>query len=190
CPRPGPRGRCLPGRVQHHPPPRGAGLEPAVTGPPRAGGPDRPQLSRARNPANYLTRDKVLRPSLVAEAHVNMPLSLRPASIAVHDHPDVAWPRDGQRCRSARRVAEFHDLTVGRTARRRPVSATVSTGSPSTDASSIPSTGHPSRTGVSLAQLSLTAKASGAACSLPPHTPSAVAETASEGRTRLPIDFR
>lgn len=124
---------------------------------------------------------EVLRPGLVAGAHVNMPLSLRPASIAVHDDPDVAWPRDGQRCRAARRVAEFHDLTVGRAARRRPVSATVSTGSPLMGASRTPSTGHPSRTGgyVSPAQLSLAAEASGAACSLPPRTPSAVAETSS-----------
>lgn len=120
-----------------------------------------------------------LRPSLVAEAHVDMPFSLRPASIAVHDDPDVAWPRDGQRCRSARRVAGIHDLTVGLTARRRPVPATVSTGTPSMGASSTPSTGRLSRPAVSLAQMSLAAKTSGAACSLPPRTPSAVAETAS-----------
>lgn len=46
-------------------------------------------------------------------------------------------------------------------------------------ASSTPSTGRLSRPAVSLAQMSLAAKASGAACSLPPRTPSAVAETAS-----------
>lgn len=56
-PRPDRTRRGLPGRVQHRPPARGTGLEPARRGPPGPGRPPNPELSRDRNPANRLTRD-------------------------------------------------------------------------------------------------------------------------------------
>ena len=56
-PRPDRARRALPGRLQHRPPARGPVLEPAPRRPRRPGRPADPQLSRARNPANCLTRD-------------------------------------------------------------------------------------------------------------------------------------
>jgi hypothetical protein len=49
--------RGLPGQVQHRPPARGAGLEPAQRRPPGPGRPADPQPSRDRRSASCLTRD-------------------------------------------------------------------------------------------------------------------------------------